>query len=136
MGTPNTSVNLSMTASGMDAPPDTAYLSCGRSSVCFAASSSAMYIVGTPIMIVHSLSTSALRAASPENFGSSTTVAPARSAVLSAHVCPKVWNRGRHPSTVSAAVRSKVPSSSVLVCSTRARWLPSAPLGLPVVPLV
>ena len=73
---PNTSANCSSTGSGSAAPPDSADFSFGRWSLVFAASISPMYIVGTPMKIVHFSFTSSSSACAPSKRGSMTTLAP------------------------------------------------------------
>ncbi|GAP54855.1 hypothetical protein AHiyo6_14200 [Arthrobacter sp. Hiyo6] len=108
----------------------------GSAAPVLAASSSATYIVGTPMNTLTRCCTNNSRAAAPVNRGSITMVAPARRPVFNTTVCPKVWNNGSPPKSTSPRWKSKVLVRRTLVCSTRAKCVPSAPLGLPVVPEV
>ncbi len=51
-------------------------------------------------------------------------------------VWPKVWNSGRQPSTTSEASMSKLCWAETMTFIVTLRWVISAPLGFPVVPLV
>ena len=93
-------------------------------------------MVGTPKKTSMPASSSSSRAPSAVNLGSSISSAPTRSPVLSTQVWPKVWKSGSPPKSLSPRRKSMVFSSVVWVCSIKARCVPSAPLGLPVVPEV
>jgi hypothetical protein len=95
-----------------------------------------MYIVGTPMKIVHCSFTSSSRACAPSKRGSSTMLAPTKKAVFMQQVWPKVWNSGRQPSTTSSALMSKLYAAEDRTFIVTLRWVISAPLGVPVVPLV
>ena len=49
------------------------------------------------------------------------------------HVCPKEWNSGSAPSTMSFSSVSKSPCDA-LAFEIMLSWVSSAPLGWPVVP--
>ena len=51
-------------------------------------------------------------------------------------VWPKVWNSGRQPSTTSFSSMSKECIAEATTFIVTLRWVISAPLGVPVVPLV
>ncbi len=95
-----------------------------------------MYIVGTPMKIVHSSLTSRSSAPAPSKRGISTTVAPTRKAVFMQQVWPKVWNSGRQPRIVSSAVTVNVSITDTSTFISTLRCVSIAPLGLPVVPEV
>ena len=98
----NTSLNRSSTATGSDAPPETHSRSSGSWSALAAASSSPMYIVGTPWKTVTFSRTIRSIAASPVNRASSTSVPPSRNVPFMPTVWPNVWNSGRQPITTSS----------------------------------
>ena len=64
------------------------------------------------------------------------TDAPQRKAMFITAVCPNVWNSGSPPNTMSSARRSNESISVQCTCSTIDRCVPTAPFGVPVVPLV
>jgi len=76
------------------------------------------------------------RAVAPSNRGSSTSVAPTRKAAFIAQVWPKEWNSGKQPSTTSSRQSSMMSVADSDAFSTMLSWVSTAPLGLPVVPLV
>ena len=51
-------------------------------------------------------------------------------------VWPNVWNSGRQPSTTSLGRASLASKTLTVAFITRLRWVSTAPLGWPVVPLV
>ncbi len=75
-------------------------------------------------------------AAGPVNRLSSTSVAPIRKVPFIATVWPKLWNSGRQPSTTSVLRASLASKTFTVAFMTRLRWVSTAPLGTPVVPLV
>ncbi len=95
-----------------------------------------MYIVGTPWKTVTPSRTISSMAASPLNRASSTSVPPSRKVPFIPTVWPNVWNSGRHPSTTSSWRASFASKTLTVAFMTRLRWVSSAPLGWPVVPLV
>ena len=75
-------------------------------------------------------------AALPVNRASSTSVAPMRNVPFMPTVWPKVWNSGRQPRTTSDGLASLASKTLTVAFITRFRWVSTAPLGCPVVPLV
>ena len=93
-------------------------------------------MVGTPRKMLTLCRAISWRAPSPLNRGIMTMVTPARSPALRTTVWPKVWNSGSPPKRTSPGLKSMTEVRITDVCSTRAKWVPRAPFGLPVVPEV
>jgi len=70
------------------------------------------------------------------NLGCSTSVAPTRNAVFIPTFWPKTWNRGSTPMTTSVVSNGLLSNALLSTFIVMLRWLSSAPLGRPVVPLV
>ena len=92
-------------------------------------------MVGTPEKIVHRCRSIASSTGPASNRGTSTSVPPNRTAVLSTLDRPKTWNSG---STARPMSSSSKPNSSPATVQFMYswKWVSSAPLGWPVVPLV
>jgi hypothetical protein len=97
--------------------------------------SRAKYIVGTPEKIVQRCFSMASMTGSISKRGTSTIVPPYRTLVFSTLDSPKTWKSG---STASPMSSSSKPNSAPAVVQFMNSWkcVSSAPLGLPVVPLV
>ncbi len=93
-------------------------------------------MVGTPwkVFTFSSAISSMARAASKR--GSRTSVAPARQVELSDTVWPKAWKSGSAPRAMSSARMSLASKALTVAFMTRLKWVSTAPLGTPVVPLV
>lgn len=70
------------------------------------------------------------------NLGISTSVAPTRQVEFIETVCPNTWNSGSAPRAMSSRCTSLASKAFTVAHMTILRWLSSAPLGRPVVPLV
>ena len=99
------------------------------------ACSSALYIVGTPWKTVTRSRSMISSAFSGSKRGSIVTVAPLETAAFIVQVWPNEWNSGSAPSRTSPSPNSAKPADDAQLRS-RFAWVSSAPLGLPVVPLV
>ena len=95
-----------------------------------------MYIVGTPLSWVISCLRMSSSASAGSNLGCSTRVAPTRKVVFSETLWPNTWNSGRQPRTLSSRRVSLASKAFTVAFRTRLRWVSTAPLGRPVVPLV
>ena len=65
----------------------------------------------------------------------SVSIPPPEMVALSPQVWPNEWNRGSAPSVTAPSFRLNI-SREISVFFLRLEWVSSAPLGLPVVPLV
>ena len=95
-----------------------------------------MYMVGTAVNTVAPYRVISSSASTASNLGSRMIDPPRRNVTLSTAICPKMWNSGSPPNTTSSGVIGKVSIRATLTCSIMLRWVPMAPLGVPVVPLV
>ena len=96
----------------------------------------AAYIVGTPWKIVTWSRPSTSMALAGSKRGMSVRVQPRWTEVLSPQVRPKTWKRGRQPMMTSSSVISMMSAAERSALRWRLKCVSSAPLGLPVVPLV
>lgn len=110
--------------------------SSGSTSASAAAAASATNMVGTPWKVLMFSFTISSIARAASNRGSSTSVAPARQVELSETVCPNAWKRGSAPRAMSSGRTSLASKAQTVAFITRLKWLSTAPLGTPVVPLV
>ncbi len=97
--------------------------------------SSAWYMVGTPAKNVTRSDSISASARAASNRGSSTTVAAVANPAFICTVWPKEWNSGRAARWTSCGCTPNSRFASSAFC-TMLLWVSSAPLGLPVVPLV
>jgi len=92
-------------------------------------------MVGTPEKIVHRYRAMASSTASGSNRGMSTSVPPNRTAVFRTLDRPNTWNIGS-TATLMSSSRNSNSSPPTVQFMYSSKWVSSAPLGLPVVPLV
>ena len=92
-------------------------------------------MVGTPEKIVHPYRAMASSTASGSNRGMSTSVPPNRTHTLSTLDRPNTWNIGSTATPTSSSRKPNSPPATVQFMYSW-KWVSSAPLGLPVVPLV
>ncbi len=93
-------------------------------------------MVGTPWKVFAPSATISSMARAASKRGSRTRVAPARQVEFMETVWPKAWKRGSAPSATSSGRTSLASKALTVAFITRLKWLSTAPLGTPVVPLV
>ena len=129
------SSKVRMMSSGSDAPPDTATRSADRSRPAMSSCARACSMVGTPPMTVHRSASIASSAAAGWKRGRMDRQPPNRTNTLITDDSPNTWKNGSTASTTSSLF---TPNSSPATVQFMYiwKWVSSAPLGLPVVPLV
>ena len=96
----------------------------------------AAYIVGTPWKIVTASRPSTSMALAGSKRGIRVSVEPRSTEVLRPQVRPKTWKSGRQPMITSSSVICMISLADTSALRCRLTCVSSAPLGLPVVPLV
>ena len=127
--------NVRMMSSGSDAPPDTATRSADRSRPAMSCWASACSMVGTPPITVHRSRSIMSRTSPGWNRGTIDRQPPYRTLTLITDDSPNTWKNGR-TARVTSSLRAPNSWPAMVQFMYSRKWVSSAPLGFPVVPLV
>ena len=132
---PYLSSKVRITSAGSDAPPDTATRSADRSRPPMSSRASACSMVGTPPITVTRSASMASSTAPGTKRGRIDRQPPRRTNTLTTDDSPNTWKNGSTASTTSSLFTPNSSPATVQFMYSW-KWVSSAPLGLPVVPLV